>query len=265
MLTLAVLGHHDPYRFARALHSARVAASCASDAVVQAVVDTTGALDCEGAWEVSGGTAGKAKAALLLRWAESAKPDDFIFQLDGDDVFYPCAALAIQRDFASASADLVGYHGFDIPSENRLWAFAAFPPWPAGPGRGEHWDRYPYVTSWMPRLWNEKAARYLKWDVDMPAYEDGMICYRALGQYFEGNLRVCISGAVDILAVDPSTPGSAQKVSDMDYWADVLRARRAEVVHAERSNWGEFARIAPAPMLSADLRLAAWKALQTGV
>lgn len=258
-LTLAVLGHHDAPRFDRALHSARTAATLAPGVTVQAVVDVTGTLDApDGAWQVEGGTAGRAKAALFERWAETAGDGDWVHQLDGDDTLYPCAAQAMLRDIRLAGADLIGYYGFDTPEDGSLWDGPAVPPWPRQPGRGEHWDRYPYITSWMPTLWSTRAAGAIAWDADMHAYEDGLVCYQALALHQRGDLRVSVSGAVDILAVDRSTPDSAQKAADMDFWADELRRRRTAWVTPDRSNWGELPIIAPNPLMEHGVRLAAW-------
>lgn len=259
-LTLAVLGHHDAPRFARALRSAEIAAAGAPNVRVQPVIDTCGSLGAPAdSWLIEGGTAGRAKGALFSRWSETARAGDWVYQLDGDDVLYSCAAQAMQRDMAMAGADLIGHFAFDTPADGSLWSCAPAPPWPAGSGRGEHWDSYPYVTSWMPSLWSLPATGALFWAEDMPAYEDGLICYQALAAHQCGALRLCISGAVDILAVDRETPGSAQKASDMDHWADELRRRREMWVSPERSNWGEVPAITPATILTRDERLAEWK------
>ncbi len=262
-LTLAILGHHDMPRFERAIRSASAAAACAPRVVAQPVVDVTGRLDPpEGSWCVEGGTAARAKASLLRKWAAGASEGDWVWQLDGDDVLYPCAAQAMRRDISLACADLVGYYGFDVPDTAELWTGPAVPPWPRGAGVGDHWDCYPYVTSWMPSLWSTRAVRTIRWDEDMRAYEDGLVCYQALALHQRGELRVCISGAVDILAVDRSTPASVQKLADMDAATDELRRRRLGWVARERSNWGELGIIAPSPLMDAVARLMAYLAAQ---
>lgn len=246
VLTLAVLGHHDPERFGRAVASAEQAAARSTGVRVQPVVDATGSLpDVAGSWAVQGGTAAAAKAALFTRWVAEAAEDDWVYQLDGDDVLHSGAAGVLLGDIQLANdADLIGYYGFDLLG-GPAWGCPAIPPWPRQMGYGEHWDRYPYITSWMPSLWGRRAARTLLWDVDMEAYEDGLLCYQALALHQMGLLRVCISSSIGILQVDRSTPGSVQKTVDMDYWADELRRRRFRWVVPERSNWGELDILAP--------------------
>jgi len=244
-LTIAVLGHHDGDRYHRALESAEIAAARADAVVVQPVVDVNGSLDFRGgAWAVYGGNAARAKAELFRRWHEESQEGDWVYQLDGDDMLEPGGAEALLRDISLANADLIGYYGFNALDGDR-WGMMAQKPWPAGPGIGAHWDAYPYITSWMPSLWNRRAVEVLDWPEDMEAYEDGLICYQALAAHQQGRLRVCISGGTDIVTVDQTTPGSVQKTANMDFWADVLRQRRQQWVTRERSNWGELEWITP--------------------
>jgi len=249
-LTLLVLGHHDEPRFRRAVHSAIVSVEAALSADmgdvhvnVMPVIDRTGrGLETHSGYRVDGGTTARGRSEALKLWARFASDTDYVYQLDGDDVLYPHSARQILRDIRASAADLIGYYGFDVPARKTggMWGKPAVPGWPEGPGVEEGWDRDPYVTGWMPRVWSVRGVALGLWDEDMKAYGDAIVCYRALAAHLAGRMRCVISTAGDVLAVDQGVPGSTQKSANMKLWSDVVKERREAIVARERSNWGQL-------------------------
>ena len=282
-VALSVLGHHDPARFRRAVVSALNAVDRAENGIARAVIgidadcghaDTlrNAVTDLEGLPEIvefSGGSAPAGKNAIL----DQAKPDEWLWQLDGDDVYYPWAVASIHRDIALArDADVIVYYGFDvIAPDMEAWGAAASPDkeWPYGRGRNPHWNRKPYVTSIIPRLYSPKAlhSRQLRFDDDLLVYEDALLSYQLLSLHQQGTLRTWISFGTDTWAVERSVKNGVQDNEGKggkgyEYWTDQLFAKRLQWTYEWASNFGELPGIWPHVTVSHGDKLAALRALQ---
>ena len=276
-IDVAVLGHHEPARYRRALFSALAS----HPTTITPIIDSAGGMEEElraaippGCMEphiIHAGNAGLAKNAALD--APIADGVSYRFLLDGDDMLYPCAMDSIEADIEASrercshtggwlDIDLLGIVGFDVLPDKK-WGDTWTPEWPRT-GQEVGWDAYPYITPWMPRLWKLPAREILRHAADMPAYEDGLLCYQALGaflrsqadEYMRDEADVVISRATDIYVVDRATPASIQKDrARMDLCADALRWRRMQHVRKDASSPGQLP-ILPdrRPLISVDMK-----------
>ena len=260
-LVLAVLGHHDPFRYRRALRSAKEAAKNNDNVRVMAVVDvgtvsrTSPLLDVakeekiEDIRTVVGGTAADGKNGVL----RSVAKNEWVWQLDGDDVLYPWAVRSIRRDMKFAgNADAIVYYSFDLLApEQKVWDgnATAITRWTYGRTKDPNWDSKEYLTMVGPKLLGPNATK-LRFDRDLLVYEDALLAYQLLGLHQKGKLKVWLSFCTDVWAMEQLVHSSVQDIhgrsgDGYEHWTRILKKKRTKYVDAEASSFGELPSIYP--------------------
>ena len=264
-LDIAVLAHHDPVRYRRALVSALETGATS----VTPVIDKLGGMEkylrdaipagCRPPHIVEGGGCGKAKNGALD--APFAEGITHRLLLDGDDLLYPCAANSIEADLdnalkkSSRPVDMIGIYGFDTLA-GEVWESWVEPPWPKQ-GKEPGWEAYPYVTAWSAKVWRVPVHLALYNAPDMICYDDGELAYRALRAHLDGRARVTITKATDFYVMERNVPNSNQSDRPMmGLCADAMRYRRLQSVQKECSTPGQLEYLdAREPMMSYQEKL----------